>query len=125
MCLIAGYIVRRRIDLAAPVMRGLHARRSDPPVNAHWSRDDAPEAVAALVKVATSGKSESARLAAASALLDRGFGKAIQAHEHGAVGPIQGEIKIILVDPSVRPREPTILEHGPIQLPRPRDDGGR
>jgi hypothetical protein len=76
------------------------------------ARKHAPEAIAALVQVASKGKSESARVAAASALLDRGFGKAIQAPEHDR-GPIHGEFKIILVDPEPwddldQPRQPSI-----------------
>lgn len=44
-------------------------------------------ALAALVKVATKGESESARVAAANALLDRAYGKPRQSVEHsGAVG---------------------------------------
>jgi hypothetical protein len=43
------------------------------------ARQHAPEAMAALVEIATQGKSESARVAAATALLDRGYGKPPQA----------------------------------------------
>ena len=43
------------------------------------ARQHAPEAMAALVEIATQGKSESARVAAAIALLDRGYGKPPQA----------------------------------------------
>ena len=39
------------------------------------ARRHAPDAMAALVEIATRGKSESARVAAATALLDRGYGK--------------------------------------------------
>ena len=39
------------------------------------ARKHAPEAIKTLVRVAAKGKSESAQVAAASALLDRGFGK--------------------------------------------------
>jgi hypothetical protein len=39
------------------------------------ARQHAPEAMAALVEIATQGKSESARVAAATALLDRGYGR--------------------------------------------------
>src|SRR5215471_20364818 len=39
------------------------------------ARQHAPEALAALVEIATQGKSESARVAAATALLDRGYGR--------------------------------------------------
>jgi hypothetical protein len=43
------------------------------------AKTHAPEALQALVKVATSGKSEAAIVAAAIALLDRGYGKPRQA----------------------------------------------
>ena len=39
------------------------------------ARQHAPEAMAALVEIAKRGKSESARVAAAIALLDRGYGR--------------------------------------------------
>jgi hypothetical protein len=39
------------------------------------ARQHAAEALAALVEIATRGKSESARVAAATALLDRGYGR--------------------------------------------------
>jgi hypothetical protein len=39
------------------------------------ARENAPLAIQTLVEVATKGKSESARVTAANALLDRGFGK--------------------------------------------------
>ena len=39
------------------------------------ARERGPEAIAALVKVMTKGKSEAARVAAANALLDRGWGR--------------------------------------------------
>jgi hypothetical protein len=39
------------------------------------ARQYAPEALAALVEIATQGESESARVAAATALLDRGYGR--------------------------------------------------
>jgi hypothetical protein len=39
------------------------------------ARQYAPEAIAALVQIATGGESESARVAAATALLDRGYGR--------------------------------------------------
>lgn len=41
-----------------------------------------PEAVAVLVKIMHEGETHSVRLAAANALLDRGFGKASQPIEH-------------------------------------------
>ena len=42
------------------------------------ARQRAPEAIAALVQIMTEGKSEAARVAAATALLDRGWGKPTQ-----------------------------------------------
>jgi hypothetical protein len=44
-----------------------------------------------LVKVAKDGESEAARVTAASALLDRGYGKPTQSHEHTGAdgGPIE------------------------------------
>ena len=45
------------------------------------ARERGPEAIAALVKVMTKGKSEAARVAAANALLDRGWGRPKQSHE--------------------------------------------
>lgn len=50
------------------------------------ARKHAPQALNALVKVATSGRSESARVSAATALLDRGFGKPMQALQHAGEG---------------------------------------
>jgi uncharacterized protein YciI len=53
-----------------------------PKVVAHiqeLARQHAPQALAALVEIATSGVSESARVAAACALLDRGYGKPVSA----------------------------------------------
>lgn len=44
-------------------------------------------ALTALVDIAKKGESESARVAAANALLDRAYGKPTQAHEHkGSIG---------------------------------------
>ena len=45
------------------------------------ARERGPEAIAALVKVMTKGKSEAARVAAANALLDRGWGRPKQSDE--------------------------------------------
>jgi hypothetical protein len=42
------------------------------------ARLHAPEAIAALVEIMTEGKSEAARVSAAVALLDRGYGKPAQ-----------------------------------------------
>jgi hypothetical protein len=53
----------------------------------------APDALKALVEIATKGESESARVSAANALLDRGYGKPSQAHQHS--GPNGGPIPTI------------------------------
>ncbi|MGB1561564.1 MAG: hypothetical protein ACPHN2_08710 [Sinimarinibacterium flocculans] len=51
------------------------------------ARKHTPTAIAALVSVAKRSDSDSARVAAANALLDRAYGKPSQAHHHtGAVG---------------------------------------
>lgn len=51
------------------------------------ARKHTSTALGALVSIASGGESESARVAAANAILDRAYGKPTQAHEHkGAVG---------------------------------------
>ena len=44
------------------------------------------DALKTLLHIATKGQSESARVAAAVAILDRGHGKPAQAYEHGGSG---------------------------------------
>jgi len=56
------------------------------------ARDHADQALMALVRVALKGKSESARVAAAVAILDRGFGKPTQTTEH------YGEVALSLAE---------------------------
>lgn len=46
------------------------------------AKEFAGDALAALKKVATKGRSEGARVAAATALLDRGYGRPRQSIEH-------------------------------------------
>jgi hypothetical protein len=54
---------------------------------AEAAKQHAGDAIAALIDVALNGRSESARVAAANALLDRGYGRPRQAIEHtGNVG---------------------------------------
>jgi len=55
----------------------------------------AGDALKALIKVAKSGKSEGSRVAAAVALLDRGYGRPRQSLEHS--GPDGGPIKLATV----------------------------
>lgn len=58
------------------------------------AREHTPAALAALVHVATNGESEAARVAAAVAILDRGYGRPRQALEHG--GADGGVMQIIV-----------------------------
>lgn len=54
------------------------------------AREHAGDALAALVKIATKGKSESARVSAAEAILNRGYGKPAQAVTgEGGEGPVR------------------------------------
>jgi len=46
------------------------------------AKQHANSAIEALVMIATSGESEAARVSAANAILDRGYGKPQQSHEH-------------------------------------------
>ena len=58
------------------------------------------EAVETLVNIATAGKSEAARVTAAVAILDRGWGKAPQAITgEGGEGPVQASITVTFVQP--------------------------
>jgi hypothetical protein len=62
----------------------------------------AGDALKALLHVAKHGTSEGARVAAAVALLDRGYGKPRQAVEHSGPGgePVQVMVTHEVVDPS-------------------------
>jgi len=51
-----------------------------------------PAAIASLAQIAMAGESEAARVSAANALLDRGYGKPVQGVEIG--GPNGGEIPV-------------------------------
>jgi hypothetical protein len=66
-------------------------------------------AVQTLAGIARNGASEQARVAAAQALLDRGWGKAIQPH----TGEEGGDIRIVIrriIDSAEEP-EPLLIEH--------------
>jgi hypothetical protein len=65
------------------------------------ARGHAATALTALVQVATKGQSEAARVSAAVALLDRGYGKPRQAVEHAGEngGPVSLTIRRVIVDP--------------------------
>jgi hypothetical protein len=57
------------------------------------AREHADTALTALVNIARDGESEAARVSAANAILDRAYGKPVQAMEHTGKdgGPIQSE----------------------------------
>lgn len=84
---------RGRPDRATAVQKeGLEAR----------ARRHTDKALAALVDIATKGESESARVTAAIALLDRGYGKPRQALEHtgGDGGPLVVTVVHEVIDPA-------------------------
>lgn len=58
---------------------------------AELARSHTKTALETLVKVAKTGESEAARVSAATAILDRGYGKPTQSHEHTGAngGPIE------------------------------------
>ena len=66
------------------------------------ARAHAPDAIKALVKIAKTGASESARVAAASSLLDRAYGKPRQAVEHSGGVEVTGGVDM--------PRRPETYE---------------
>jgi hypothetical protein len=47
------------------------------------------------VNIATEGTSESARVSAANALLDRGFGRPVQSHGVGDAQQVEHVVKIV------------------------------
>ena len=53
---------------------------------AEMAKEHAEAALRTLVEIAQSGESEAARVSAANAILDRGYGKAPQAMEHSGPG---------------------------------------
>ena len=64
-----------------------------------------------MAGIARNGASEQARVAAAQALLDRGWGKAIQPHTGEESGDIHVVIRQIL--DSGDKEEPLLIEHEP------------
>lgn len=64
---------------------------------ADLARAHTQTALQALVQIATSGESEAARVSAATAILDRGYGKPMQAVEHS--GENGGPIPVQFVAP--------------------------
>lgn len=58
------------------------------------ARKHTPAALNALAKIAKSGMSEAAQVSASVAILDRGYGRPMQMHEHGGAGggPIKHDL---------------------------------
>lgn len=81
---------RKRGRPAAP-QKATTVQRND---IADAAKEYADLALRALIDVATSGESEAARVTAASALLDRGYGRPRQAIEHTGAngGPILHQV---------------------------------
>jgi hypothetical protein len=63
------------------------------------AREHTPTALQALVKIATAGRSEPARVMAANSLLDRGWGKPVQPTELSGKGGGPIEIADVTDDP--------------------------
>lgn len=68
------------------------------------ARSHSSIAIQVLVTIATSGESEAARVSAANAILDRGYGKPKQAMEHTGEdgGPLQVQVVRFADDPPSR-----------------------
>ena len=66
------------------------------------ARECAPAAFATLKLIAAKGRSEPARIAAATAILDRAYGKPRQALEHSGEdgGPVEMLVTHEVIDPS-------------------------
>ena len=63
------------------------------------AKGHAEAALQVLVEIATQGDSEAARVSAANALLDRGYGKPVQMNDHtssdGSMTPVPGRIELV------------------------------
>lgn len=67
------------------------------------AREYTPQAIESLAQIATAGESEAARVSAATALLDRAWGKAPQAITgEGGEGPVLTSIEVRFVEPGER-----------------------
>ena len=70
---------------------------------AEMAKDHAAEALATLVSIAKTGDSDSARVSAANAILDRGYGKPFQAVKlSGDVASPIHTVQHFIVDPPAR-----------------------
>lgn len=77
----------RRVGAGRPTGRRNTATRSQGASLSELARKHTADALSVLVSVAKKSDSDSARVAAANAILDRGYGKPKQAVEHaGAIG---------------------------------------
>jgi hypothetical protein len=67
--------------------------------------------VQTLAGIARNGTSEQARVSAAQALLDRGWGRAAQVHSDAEGGPIQVIIRQVVDVTGGTRSEPVLIEH--------------
>lgn len=65
------------------------------------AKEHAEDALAVLVEIMRNGENEAARISAANAVLDRGYGKPMQAMTHGADpnNPLPAAIGMVFVAP--------------------------
>ncbi|SEO78077.1 DUF5681 domain-containing protein [Nitrosovibrio sp. Nv6] len=61
-------------------------------------KDKTPGALRVIEKIMTSGETEKNRLAAAQYIIDRGYGKAVQAVEANLNGRLDSVIEFVIVD---------------------------
>lgn len=65
------------------------------------AKEHAEDALAVLVEIMRNGENEAARISAANAVLDRGYGKPMQAMTHGGDpdNPLPAAIGLVFVKP--------------------------
>lgn len=76
----------RRVGAGRPAGARSRATKQAKATLSDLARKHTSVALTALVNIAKKGESESARVAAANALLDRAYGKPRQSHEHSGPG---------------------------------------
>lgn len=106
----------RREGAGRPAGRRNIATRSQGASLSELARKHTADALSVLVSVAKNSDSDSARVAAANAILDRGYGKPRQAHEHS--GPNGGPIPTVDVSKlkGMSDEELDLLERALVQI---------
>lgn len=115
----------RREGAGRPTGRQNTATRSQGASLSELARKHTAAALNVLVEVAKKSESDSARVAAANAILDRGYGKPRQAHEHS--GPNGGPIPAVDVTKlkGMTTEELDLLERALVQIGIADGDPGR